>query len=145
MGRSRCRRRRTTGGATDRAGAGERRVISPPAGGSPFVIWPGHNGGTTVSPVVAAFRESRCKELHMLANSAVTGDTTAVDLEYVAVCIAEQIVRIKLSAARRQLANDQAHDTSPALTRPLIALAITLGIHRQVKEHVADALPGAII
>jgi hypothetical protein len=145
MGRSCCRRLRTIDCATDRAGAGERRVISDFAGGSPFVIWPGHNGVTTVGPVVAEFRQSRCKELHMLAKSAVTGDPATVDLEYVAVCIAEQIVRIKLSAARRQLTNDQAHDTSPVLTRPLIALAITLGIHQQVKEHVADALPGAII
>lgn len=81
----------------------------------------------------------------MFANTTPTGDNTAVDLEYVAVCIAEQIVRIKLSAARRQLANDRAHDTSSALTRPLVALAMTLGIHQQVKQHVADALPGAII
>jgi hypothetical protein len=81
----------------------------------------------------------------MVAGAAAAVETNPVDLDYVAVCIAEQIVRIKLSAARRKRDNEQAQDTSPALTRPLIALAMTLGIRDRVQSLVADALPGAIL
>jgi hypothetical protein len=86
----------------------------------------------------------RRKESLMNARIA-SAEMGAVELDYVAVCIAEQIVRIKISAVRRKQGNEQAHDTSPVLTRPLTALASTLGIRRQVEALVADALPGAIV
>ena len=79
------------------------------------------------------------------AAAAAAAEMGAVELDYVAVCIAEQIVRIKISAVRRKQTDQLAHDTSPILTRPLTALAGTLGIRRQVEALVADALPGAIV
>jgi hypothetical protein len=67
-----------------------------------------------------------------------------VDLDYVAVCIAEQIVRIKISAVHHAAASDHAHETSVLLARPLCTLAQSLGIKEHVDALVSDALPGAI-
>ena len=67
----------------------------------------------------------------------------AVDLDDVSPCIAEQIVRVKLSAARYMRGPQQGNDTSPLLTAPLYALATALGIRERVLELVSDALAGA--
>ena len=80
------------------------------------------------------------------AESATTETAPAepptIELEYLAVCIAEQVVRITLLAARRQQANDQA---LTILSQPLMALATSLGILDQVRNYVADALPDATL
>src|SRR5688572_21672544 len=68
----------------------------------------------------------------------------AVDLDYVALCIAEQVVRIKLSTTRHLRSHDRASDASPLLTQPLYALATTLGIRDKVVDMVSDALAGAV-
>jgi hypothetical protein len=70
--------------------------------------------------------------------------TMAIDLDYVALCIAEQVIRIKLSTARHLRSSDRANDASPLLTQPLYALATTLGIKDKVVDMVSDALAGAV-
>lgn len=82
-------------------------------------------------------------DLPRTADLLVSPPSGMVDLDYVAVCIAEQIVRIKISAVRRMRQNEYANDPSPMLTRPLRALAASLGIAKQVENLVAEALPGA--
>lgn len=63
--------------------------------------------------------------------------TGAVDLDYVALCLAEQIVRIKISATHY---GGQV-DAGALLMRPLYAVADTLGIEAQVAGLVEESLP----
>jgi hypothetical protein len=85
---------------------------------------------------------SRIVERSVAVSNQSTG--MAVDLDYVALCIAEQVVRIKLSTARHLRSSDRASDASPLLTQPLYALATTLGIKDTVVDMVSDALAGAV-
>lgn len=65
--------------------------------------------------------------------------TGAVDLDYVALCLAEQIVRIKISATHYT----SQVDAGTLLMRPLYAVAATLGIEAQVEVLVEESLPEA--
>ena len=69
-----------------------------------------------------------------LNNYALPG---TVDLDYVAVCLAEQIVRIRISATHYA----RHGDASGLLARPLYAVAATLGIEMRVEEMVDEAMP----
>lgn len=67
-----------------------------------------------------------------------------LDLDYIAICIAEQVVRVKISVAHLTTDSERAHESGVLLTRPLIALASTLGVKERVDRLVAEALPGAV-
>ena len=62
---------------------------------------------------------------------------STVDLDYVAICLAEQIVRIRISSTNY----GRQGDASGLLARPLYAVAATLGIEMLVEEMVDEAMP----
>jgi hypothetical protein len=63
-----------------------------------------------------------------------------VELDYVAVCLAEQIIRVRISAGHFLASSRSGSDPSALLTRPLYAVAATLGLEQRVTELVDEAL-----
>jgi hypothetical protein len=64
----------------------------------------------------------------------------ALDQEAVARSLALQIMRIKVSALRHLLTNEQARDVSPLLSTPLYAVAADLDLTEQVCRHIDAAM-----
>jgi hypothetical protein len=69
---------------------------------------------------------------------------TKVERDYVAICIAEQIVRVKIAVTRGIRAGTTSAEAGQVVLRPLNSLATTLGVREQVDTLVAEVLPGAV-
>jgi hypothetical protein len=65
--------------------------------------------------------------------------TVALDREYVALCLAEQIVRIQLIADHHRQADPGVLDLGPALLAVLVRLATSLGLREEVLALVVEA------
>ena len=69
-----------------------------------------------------------------------TDPTVELDREYVALCLAEQIIRVWLGADRHRPADDPgAGDLGPALLAVLVRLATNLGLRAEFLALVAEA------
>lgn len=66
-----------------------------------------------------------------------------VDREYVAVCIAAELLRVRVAATRYPAADDVAGDVSSLIARPLRSIADVLGISAQVDSLIGDTLVSA--
>lgn len=66
--------------------------------------------------------------------------TSVVDLDYVALCLTEQIVRIRLSATHYASDRGEPYDTARMLARPLYAVAAALDITSEVEALVTESL-----
>jgi hypothetical protein len=66
--------------------------------------------------------------------------TTALDREYVAICLAEQFVRVRLAADRVLRTDPTARDLGPVLLALVVRLATDLGLREEVLALVDEAL-----